>query len=33
MDVGAAHSRPPYANENFVLTDPRLRDILELEAG
>jgi hypothetical protein len=29
--VSAAHSRAPHANQNFVLTDPGLRDILELE--
>ena len=33
VHVGAAHARASHANENFVLTDPRLRDILELEPG
>jgi hypothetical protein len=29
--IGAADSRAPDTNENFVLTDPGLRDILEFE--
>jgi hypothetical protein len=31
--IGAADSRAPDTNENFVLTDPGLRDILEFETG
>jgi hypothetical protein len=33
VNVGAAHSGPAHTNENLVLTDFRLRHILEFEAG
>ncbi|MEA2765003.1 MAG: hypothetical protein QOK07_1407, partial [Gemmatimonadaceae bacterium] len=28
---GAAYSGASHANQNFILTDPRLRNILQLE--
>jgi len=33
VNIGAANSRAPHADQNFVLPDPRLRDILQLETG
>jgi hypothetical protein len=33
VNVGATDTRAADANENFVLTDPGLRDILEFETG
>src|SRR5687768_10950140 len=33
VDVGSAHPRAAYPDQNFVLTDFRLRTILQLEAG
>jgi len=33
VNIGATHSRSPDPNENFVLTDPPLRDILQFETG
>ena len=33
VNIGAADSRASHTNQNFVLSDPRLRDILQLETG
>jgi hypothetical protein len=33
VHIGAADSRASHSNQNFVLSDPRLRDILQLETG
>jgi hypothetical protein len=33
VNVGSADTCPPDPNEDFILTDPWLRDILQLETG